>query len=134
MRASYPKILEKPLAASIAGHRTACINAMYVQVVPSSERASLAGRYTLGYDLPGLDCGTGCTGVTNGRARSSFDAAFFLEPLPYQRSSLAHEAAHAFGSCTWPTTRPPRVNEIVGVCTQQAATLAMAMAMAMAQI
>lgn len=70
---------------------------MYIAVVPAGERAALAGHYTLGYDLPGLSCGTGCTGASGGQARSSFNAAFFNQSVAYQRNILAHEAAHAYG-------------------------------------
>jgi hypothetical protein len=77
--------------------RTAYINAMYLSVVPAGERAALAGRYVLGYNLPGLACGTGCSGLFGGQARSSFDNTFFNVSLAYQRNTLAHEAAHAYG-------------------------------------
>jgi hypothetical protein len=80
-----------------ATSRTAYINAMYLSVVPAGERAALAGRYVLGYNLAGLACGTGCTGLFGGQARSSFDGTFFTSSLAYQRNTLAHEAAHAYG-------------------------------------
>ena len=90
-----------PVAAtapvSTAAARTAYINAMYVAVVPAAERSSMAGDYVLGYNLAGLNCGTGCTGISNGQARSSFNDAFFSSSLAYQRNTLAHEAAHAYG-------------------------------------
>jgi hypothetical protein len=82
---------------STAAARTAYVNAMYLAVVPAGERAALAGHYTLGYNLAGLSCGTGCSGASGGQARSSFNATFFTESLAYQRNILAHEAAHAFG-------------------------------------
>lgn len=88
-------------AAPAVDTRTAYIDAMYVAVVPARQRAALAGRYVLGYDLPGMTCGTGCTGVFSGQARSSFDAEFFTEAAPYQRNILAHEAAHAYGFLTF---------------------------------
>ncbi len=90
-----------PVAAtapvSTAAARTAYINAMYVAVVPAAERSAMAGDYVLGYNLAGLNCGTGCTGISNGQARSSFNDAFFSSSLAYQRNTLAHEAAHAYG-------------------------------------
>jgi hypothetical protein len=82
---------------SLPASRSAYVNAMYLAVVPAGERAALAGRYTLGYDLPGLDCGTGCTAVVDGQVRSSFNDTFFGESSAYQRNTLAHEAAHAYG-------------------------------------
>ena len=90
---STPKTTPVTLSAT----RAAYINAMYVAVVPAGQRAALAGRYVLGYNLPGLGCGTGCTGLFNGQARSSFNDTFFAESLAYQRNTLAHEAAHAYG-------------------------------------
>jgi hypothetical protein len=81
---------------SSAAH-TAYINAMYRSVVPARQRAALAGRYVLGYDLPGLGCGTGCTGLFDGQARSSFNAAFIAQSVSLQRNTIAHEAAHAYG-------------------------------------
>jgi hypothetical protein len=83
--------------ANTSEARTAYINAMYLAVVPARQRAMLAGRYVLGYNLPGVGCGTGCTGLFNGQARSSFNATFFSESIAYQRNTLAHEAAHAYG-------------------------------------
>lgn len=83
--------------ASTAALRSAYVNTMYLTVVPAGQRAALAGRYVLGYDLAGLGCGTGCTGLFEGQARSSFNALFFGESLPYQRNTVAHEAAHAYG-------------------------------------
>jgi hypothetical protein len=77
--------------------RTAYVNAMYLAVVPAGQRAALAGHYVLGYNLPGLGCATGCTGLFDGQARSSFNDTFFAESLAYQRNTLAHEAAHAYG-------------------------------------
>jgi hypothetical protein len=84
-------------AATLVSSRTAYIRAMYASVVPSRERAALAGRYVLGYNLPGLACGSGCTGLFSGQARSSFNSVFFSYSLAYQRNTLAHEAAHAYG-------------------------------------
>jgi hypothetical protein len=84
-------------ASTAAAFRSAYINTMYLTVVPASQRAALAGRYVLGYDLAGLSCGTGCTGLFDGQARSSFNDVFFSESLAYQRNTLAHEAAHAYG-------------------------------------
>ena len=92
---STPTPKTAPVASSPA--RTAYINAMYLAVVPAGQRAALAGRYALGYNLPGLGCGTGCTGLFSGQARSSFNDTFFAESLAYQRNTLAHEAAHAYG-------------------------------------
>jgi hypothetical protein len=101
-----------PLASSNSGHRagshaapapktaaarTAYINAMYVSVIPAGERAALAGHYAVGYNIPGINCGTGCTSYTNGSATSSFNATFFRESVTYQRNRIAHEAAHAYG-------------------------------------
>ena len=83
-------------AVTIDSHQ-AYLDAMYLSVVPAGERAALDGRYVFGYNLPGLSCGTGCTNLFGGQARSSFDATFFGESLPYQRNTLAHEAAHAYG-------------------------------------
>jgi hypothetical protein len=80
-----------------ATSRTAYINAMYLSVVPAGERAALAGRYVLGYNLPGLACGAGCTGLFGGQARSSFNSTFFSYSVAYQRNTVAHEAAHAYG-------------------------------------
>jgi hypothetical protein len=80
----------------VAAH-TAYVNAMYQSLVPATERAALAGHYVLGYNLPGLGCGTGCTGIFSGEARSSFNDSFFAQSLTYQRNLLAHEAAHAYG-------------------------------------
>jgi hypothetical protein len=85
-------------AANPTDTRTAYVNALYMSVVPGAERAALAaGHYLLGYDLVGLSCGTGCTGVIDGQVRSSFNATFFAESAAYQRNTIAHEAAHAFG-------------------------------------
>jgi hypothetical protein len=84
-------------AASTVDANTAYIIAMYEAVVPAGERAALAGRYVVGYDLPSLSCGTGCTGMFGAQARSSFDAAFFAQSKAYQRNTIAHEAAHAYG-------------------------------------
>ncbi len=86
-----------PAAASTVDANTAYIIAMYEAVVPAGERAALAGRYVVGYDLPGLSCGTGCTGMFGAQARSSFNAAFFAQSKAYQRNTIAHEAAHAYG-------------------------------------
>jgi hypothetical protein len=88
-----------PAAASVstADEHTAYIQAMYLAVVPARQRAAMAGRYALGYNLPGLSCGTGCTGMFGAEARSSFSAAFFTQSNSYQRNILAHEAAHAYG-------------------------------------
>jgi hypothetical protein len=83
--------------ATLSSTRTAYLKAMYLSVVPARQRAVLAGRYVLGYALPGMACGTGCSGLFNGQARSSFSAAFFTQPVAYQRNILAHEAAHAYG-------------------------------------
>ncbi len=47
--------------------------------------------------MAGLSCGTGCTGLFDGEARSSFDSTFFSESVAYQRNRIAHEAAHAYG-------------------------------------
>jgi hypothetical protein len=77
--------------------RTAYVNKMYTEVVPARQRAALAGRYILGYNLAGLGCGTGCSGLFEGQARSSFNDSFFDESLAYQRNTVAHEAAHAYG-------------------------------------
>jgi hypothetical protein len=86
-----------PAAAAAPDSRNAALAALYVSVVPAAERAALAGRYVIGYNLPGLNCGNGCTGLFSGQARSSFNAAFFTLGTSYQRNILAHEAAHAFG-------------------------------------
>jgi hypothetical protein len=83
--------------APTAALRSAYVNTMYLTVVPAGQRAALAGRYVLGYDLAGLSCGTGCTGLFDGQARSSFNDVFFGESLADQRNTLAHEAAHAYG-------------------------------------
>jgi hypothetical protein len=95
--ASTPAPAAAAAPATTAATRTAYINAMYLSVVPAGERAALAGRYVLGYNLPGLACGTGCSGLFGGQARSSFDNTFFNQSLAYQRNTLAHEAAHAYG-------------------------------------
>jgi hypothetical protein len=84
-------------APASAAARTAYINALYNSVVPAGERAALAGHYLLGYKLPGINCGTGCTSYSNGAVRSSFNATFFRESVTYQRNRIAHEAAHAYG-------------------------------------
>jgi hypothetical protein len=88
--------VDPPVAAAVDS-RQAYLNAMYLSVIPAGERAALDGRYVFGHDLPGLSCGTGCTNLFGNQARSSFDAAFFAESLPYQRNTLAHEVAHAYG-------------------------------------
>jgi hypothetical protein len=92
-----PTATTKVASGSTSATRTAAINAMYLAVVPAGERAALAGHYTLGYNLAGLSCGTGCTGASGGQARSSFNATFFAESPAYERNMLAHEAAHAYG-------------------------------------
>ncbi len=92
-----PKTPAQTTPTAATSGRAAYVNAMYLSVVPASERAALAGRYVLGYNLPGLSCGDGCTGLFDGQVRSSFDAAFFTEPTIYQRNTVAHEAAHAYG-------------------------------------
>jgi len=84
-------------APASAAARTAYINTLYSSVIPAGERAALAGHYVLGYQLPGINCGTGCTSFSNGSARSSFNATFFRESVTYQRNRIAHEAAHAYG-------------------------------------
>jgi hypothetical protein len=84
-------------AAAPVDSRQAALNAMYLAVVPAAERAALAGRYTFGYDVPGVSCGTGCTNMFNGQPRSSYDATFFAESASYERNTVAHEAAHAYG-------------------------------------
>jgi hypothetical protein len=95
--ANPPPATTNVAAATTLATRTAYINAMYLAVVPADERTALAGKYVLGYNLAGLSCGTGCTGASGGQARSSFNATFFNESLAYQRNTLAHEAAHAYG-------------------------------------
>jgi hypothetical protein len=92
-----PAKAPSPSTPDLASNRDAYLEAMYVSVVPARQRAALAGRYVLGYNLPGIDCGTGCTGLFGGQARSSFNVTFFAEPLAYQRNTVAHEAAHAYG-------------------------------------
>jgi hypothetical protein len=94
---SHPATATAAAPAATAAARAAYINAMYLSVVPAGQRAAVAGHYVLGYNLPGLSCGTGCTGLFNGQARSSFNNTFFAETLPYQRNTIAHEAAHAYG-------------------------------------
>jgi hypothetical protein len=96
-KAMTDEVAAKVVHPSLAQSRTAYVNAMYRSVVPARERAALAGHYTIGYNLSGLSCGTGCSGVTNGQARSSFDAAFFGQSKASQRNILAHEAAHGYG-------------------------------------
>jgi hypothetical protein len=90
-----PKIITA--VPNTAAARTAYINAMYLSVVPAGERAALASKYALGYNIPGISCGTGCTDFTNGSVRSSFNATFFSESVTIQRNRIAHEAAHAYG-------------------------------------
>jgi hypothetical protein len=90
-----PVVIKHAVTSGAA--RTAYINAMYVAVVPARERAALSGRYVLGYNLTGLACGTGCSGLFDGQVRSSFNSVFFSQPLAYQRNTLTHEAAHAYG-------------------------------------
>jgi hypothetical protein len=167
---SAPQTASAPAATTTgnsATDRTAYINAMYASVVPAGQRAAMAGRYTLGYNLPGLSCGTGCSGLFNGQARSSFNNAFFAQSITYQRNTLAHEAAHAYGFLFFHNYATPswaglggwqtqfnsldrsfartydaeawaacvawqetgfnnRVDQITNICTQPAATLAMA--------
>jgi hypothetical protein len=94
--AKVPVVTPLSVAAVPEPH-LAYLTAMYVSVVPAAERAALDGRYVFGYDLPGLACGTGCSGLFGGQARSSFDASFFALSTGYQRNTLAHEAAHAYG-------------------------------------
>lgn len=84
-------------APAAADDHTAYINAMYLAVVPARQRAAMAGRYVVGYNLPALSCGTGCTGMFGTEARSSFNATFFAQSKAYQRNTIAHEAAHAYG-------------------------------------
>jgi hypothetical protein len=94
--AAAPKVATSA-APSTAADRTAYLNAMYLSVVPAGERAALAGEYALGYNIPGINCGTGCTDYSNNTARSSFNATFFSESVTIQRNRIAHEAAHAYG-------------------------------------
>ncbi len=84
-------------AATLTANRTAYLVTMYRSVVPAAERKALVGHYTIGYNVPGLSCGTGCTDRVGNRARSSFDSTFFTMSTAYQRNTLAHEAAHAYG-------------------------------------
>jgi hypothetical protein len=105
-------------ATSAAGDRAAYINAMYLSVVPAAERAAMAGRYVLGYNLPALSCGTGCTGMFGAQARSSFDDAFFTQSPSYQRNTIAHEAAHAYGFLTFADYATPSWAAVGGWQTQ----------------
>ncbi len=57
----------------------------------------MAGHYVIGYNTPGMACGTGCSGLFSGEARSSFSPTFFTVSTVYQRNLIAHEAAHAYG-------------------------------------
>jgi hypothetical protein len=95
--AAVAVVAARRLVRSQSAIRTAYLKRMYLAVVPKQERAKLAGHYLLGYNLPGLSCGTGCSGRFGDQARSSFDAVFFGRPVSYQRNILAHEAAHAYG-------------------------------------
>jgi hypothetical protein len=95
--ATRQKATANTVTISRAQSHVAYIKAMYRAVVPARQRAALAGRYTLGYNLPGLSCGTGCTNIYGSTVRTSFDSAFFSQPTRYQRNILAHEAAHAYG-------------------------------------
>ena len=92
---------------------------MYVSVVPAGERAALTGRYVLGYNLAGLSCGTGCTGLFSGQARSSFDDTFFAESLAYQHSRIAHEAAHAYGFLYISSIIQCRIIRVIAACIEQ---------------
>ena len=96
-RVQADRFSAKAVRVSVAQARTNYVTSMYRAVVPARQRAVLAGHYTLGYNLSGLSCGTGCTGSANGVVRSSFNAVFFGQPVAYQRNILAHEAAHAYG-------------------------------------
>lgn len=109
-----------PRTASVkpTNSRTAYVNTMYAAVVPARQRAALAGRYQLGYNLAGLACGTGCTGLFNGQARTSFDATFFAESRTYQRNRVAYEAAHAYGFLSFTDYTTPSWASIGGWQTQ----------------
>lgn len=86
-------------AATPTAQRTAQLIAIYDHVVPARERAVLANRYTIGYSIPGISCGTGCTRYvpSANHVWSSFNATFFRESPARQRNTVAHEAAHAYG-------------------------------------
>jgi hypothetical protein len=83
--------------AAPADHLLAYLTAMYLSVVPAGERAALDRHYVFGVNLPGLVCGSGCSGMFGAQARPSFDGYFFAMSISYQRNTLAHEAAHAYG-------------------------------------
>ncbi len=77
------------------------IQALFNSVVPAAERAALPASWVLTYNDPRESCGDGCTGIIDGHLETSFTPAFFNQSSTYQRNTMAHEIAHAYGYSHW---------------------------------